>query len=396
MEAILEQEVMTGLSLEEREGQALFHTYERLAIGAVTHSEGCYIHTEKGKYLDLISGLGVNALGYSHPKVIAAITEQTNKYLHLSNLYLQEPQVALAEKVKALSGYDKVFLCNSGTEAVEGALKLARKYGAANGKFEIVGLENAFHGRTFGALSVMDKPKYRDGFTPLVDGMHTSSPENLEMMVNERTAAVILEVIQGEGGIRPISEDFVTMLHKLRDTYHFLIIADEIQSGIGRTGTFFAFEQYGLKPDVIVAAKGIGGGLPLGAIIANNNVASAFTPGIHGTTFGGNVLSCVAGNVVLDEIGDGLMDRVKKISDWFFAKLTALKKAYPNEILEIRGKGLMIGIELKPDAKKIYQALLDKGIITNVTGGNVIRLLPPLVVSEDELDRFVTALAELL
>ncbi|HYM20683.1 MAG TPA: acetylornithine transaminase [Candidatus Kapabacteria bacterium] len=396
MEAILEQEVITAVTLEEREHQALFHTYDRLTIGAVTHSEGSYIYTDKGKYLDLISGLGVNALGYSHPKIISAIEDQARRYLHLSNLYLQEPQISLAEKIKQQSGFAKVFFCNSGTEAVEGALKLARKYGSGIGKFEIIGLENAFHGRTFGALSVMDKPKYRNGFTPLVEGMHSVSADKLDMALSERTAAIILEVIQGEGGIRPISSEFVSLLHKLRDTYGCLIIADEIQSGIGRTGSFFAFEQYGLIPDIVVAAKALGGGLPLGAIIANDDVASAFTPGVHGTTFGGNALSCTAGNVVLDEIGNGLMQYVKEISEWLFAKLHALKAAYPDQISEIRGSGLMIGIEVKTDAKKIHQALLERGFITNVTAGNVLRLLPPLVITKNELSSFVNSLAELL
>ncbi|MBS1902187.1 MAG: acetylornithine transaminase [Bacteroidetes bacterium] len=382
---------MTDASLAERESAALFHTYDRLAIGAVTHTEGCTIYTEKGAYLDLISGLGVNALGYSHPGVIRAIEEQAHKYLHLSNLYLQEPQIVLAEKIKKLSGYDKVFFCNSGTEAVEGAIKLARKFGAPAGKYEVFGLENAFHGRTYGALSLMDKLKYREGFSPLVEGIRCTSPDALESVVSERTAAIILEVIQGEGGIKVVSAQTVALLKTLQERYGVLIIADEIQSGIGRTGTFFAFEKLGLKPDIIVSAKAVGGGLPLGAIISTDRVAAAFTPGVHGTTFGGNALSCVAGAVVLEEIENGLMDRINELSSWFFGRLNELKARFPKTIGEVRGAGLMIGIECVIDPKPIHKALLDRGIITNVTATNVIRLLPPLVVTKEELESFLEA-----
>jgi acetylornithine/N-succinyldiaminopimelate aminotransferase len=396
MENQVINDVMTEATLAERESHVMFQTYDRLKIGGVTHAEGCYIHTENGLYLDMIGGLGVTALGYSHPKVIAEIERQAKLYLHLSNLYLQEPQVVLAEQIKDLSSYDRVFFCNSGTEAVEGAIKLARRFGSAAGKFEVFGLEHAFHGRTFGALSVMDKLKYREGFMPLVEGNRCVAPNALEAAVNERTAAVILEVIQGEGGIRPVSVETVTLLNQLRERYGLLIIADEIQSGIGRTGTFFAFEQYGLKPDIIVAAKAIGGGLPLGAIIANDRVASAFTPGVHGTTFGGNPLSCVAGSTVLDEIADGLMDHVNEVSAWLFDQLHALKQRHPSKIADIRGAGLMIGIELSVDPKPIYNALLEGGIITNVTADNVLRLLPPLVISKSELQSFVSLLEAVL
>jgi acetylornithine/succinyldiaminopimelate/putrescine aminotransferase len=216
------------------------------------------------------------------------------------------------------------------------------------------------------------------------------------MAVSERTAAIIVEVVQGEGGIRALSPDLIILLRNLQERYHYLIIADEIQSGIGRTGTFFAFEQFGIKPDIVVAAKALGGGLPLGAIITSDEIASVFKQGVHGTTFGGNALSCVAGSVVLDELSDGLMDHVRELSEWFFSKLASLQLAYSDHITEIRGKGLMIGLEFKSDVKRIQQALLDRYIITNVTADNVLRLLPPLTISEAELSAFINTLAEVL
>ncbi len=385
------------VSLAEREKSALFHTYDRLAIGEVTHAEGSYIHTASGeKYLDLICGLGVTGLGHSHPKIVSAITEQAGKYLHLSNLYLQEPQVRLAEQIKALSGYDKVFFCNSGTEAVEGALKLARKYASKNSRYQIFGLTNAFHGRTYGPLSLMDNAKYRAGFTPLLDGMACIDPSDLAASITEHTAAIILECIQGEGGIREVSPETVTLLKSLQKDHGILLIADEIQSGAGRTGTFFSFETLGLKPDIVVAAKAIGGGLPLGAIIANDEVASAFTPGVHGTTFGGNALSCVAGSALLDELASGVMDQVNTTSAWFFNELNTLKEKYPDTIGEIRGKGMMIGIELGEQAKKVQLALLEQQIITNVTATSVLRLLPPLNIEQADLEKFLTVFESIL
>jgi acetylornithine/N-succinyldiaminopimelate aminotransferase len=384
-------------SVSEREHSAIFQTYERLPIGTIDRAEGCYIYTQEGEqYLDLIAGLGVSALGHSHPAIVSAITEQANRYLHLSNLFLQEPQVALAEKLKALSGFDKVFFCNSGTEAVEGALKLSRRVGVATGKFEIIGLANAFHGRTFWPLSIMDNAKYREGIGPFVPGMHCVSPENLSSIISEKTAAIIIEVIQGEGGIRMASKELIAELEEAREKYGCLIIADEIQSGIGRTGTFFAYEQFGLKPDIVVVAKAIGGGLPLGGILTSNVIASVFAPGTHGTTFGGNSLSCVAGSVVLDEIQNGLLDSVSELSEWFITELNILKEQFPEKIKEIRGKGFMLGIDLAIDAKQVNKVLLEQRIIANVTAGSVLRLLPPLTIKKEQLKEFIGAFSAIL
>ncbi len=381
-------------SLSDREKKVFFPTYERFSIGKVVSASGSYIYTENGdKYLDVIAGLGVNALGHSHPAVVKAVQEQVVSYMHLSNLYLQDVQVELAEKLSQLSGWSKVFFTNSGTEAVEGALKLARKYFSSADKTELIGVSNAFHGRTYGALSVMDKGKYRDGFGPFLEEAGSLIPyseENLQKRVSAKTAAVIIEVIQGEGGIVEIPVPFVETLHRLQNKFGFLIIADEIQSGIGRTGKFFAYDHYGLQPDIVVCAKAIGGGLPLGAILSNETVASAFKPGMHGTTFGGNALACAAGLAVLTELENGLLDQVNTESEYLISRLYKLKAKYSETIKEIRGKGFMIGVELLKPAKEIHIALLEKKIITNVTANTVLRLLPPLIFNHENTDTFIS------
>jgi acetylornithine/N-succinyldiaminopimelate aminotransferase len=393
MEEILLEPAIATDSMYARDQQVFFPTYERFTIGEVLSAYGPYIYTKNGeRYLDLIAGLGVNALGHSHPRIVKAVQEQAAKYMHLSNLYLQDVQVELAEKLSAMSGWSRVFFSNSGTEAVEGALKLARKYFSSPDKTELIGVSNCFHGRTYGALSVMDKEKYRNGFGPFLGDAKSMIPyseENLLQSVSEKTAAVILEVIQGEGGIIEVPLSFVNTLHELQQRYGFLIIADEIQSGIGRTGTFFAYEHYGLRPDIVVSAKAIGGGLPLGVILSNDTIASSFHPGDHGTTFGGNALACAAGLAVLTELENGLLDYVKAASGYLHHKLFELKEKYPLVISEIRGKGFMIGVELAVPAKKVHEALLEKKIITNVTAGTVLRLLPPLVFDQGNMDEFI-------
>lgn len=384
-------------TLIEREQLALFPTYDRLQIGAVSHAEGLYIHTDRGAYLDMIAGLGVNALGHSHPKIVEAIANQAGKYLHLSNLYFQEPQVKLAEQLERLSGFERTFFTNSGTEAVEGAIKLARKHFSSAKKVEVLGLPNSFHGRTYGALSVMDKAKYRDGYGPFLGEAGTIPEltlESLKASVSNKTAAVILEVIQGEGGIVEISSAFIEALQKLRKKHDFLIIADEIQSGIGRTGTFFAFEQFALKPDIVVCAKAIGGGLPLGAILTSAKIAEAMRGGIHGTTFGGNALACAAGSIVLEELENGLMISVVKQSEWLRAELDRIAKENPEKIEGVRGKGFMLGLNFKSNAKPVQQHLLKDFVITNVTHDTVLRLLPPLIANHKKLKKFVALLED--
>jgi acetylornithine/N-succinyldiaminopimelate aminotransferase len=385
-------------NLSEREKHSLFPTYDRLPIGAVVKAEGVHITTDAGDtYLDAIAGLGVNALGHSHPAIVEAIREQAGKYLHLSNLYLQEPQIVLAEKLERASGFERTFFTNSGTEAVEGAIKLARKVFSNEAKAEVLGVTNGFHGRTYGPLSVMDKAKYRDNFGPFLRDaacIPSYDVDTLEEAVSARTAAVIVEPIQGEGGIIEMTAEFSHALAELSKKYNFLIIADEIQSGIGRTGRFFAYDHLGLKPDIVVCAKAIGGGLPLGTILTRKEIAESMKAGTHGTTFGGNALACVAGGVVLDLVERDYMSNAKKEGEYLKTNFEALQAKHPNSIREVRGRGLMLGIEFTSNAKQVQKQLFDKHIISNVTAGEVLRLLPPLIFERKHSEELVEGVRE--
>ena len=372
-------------TLFEKENELFFHTYKRLPLDIV-RGEGVYLFDRSGKrYLDFFGGLAVNALGYGHPAVLRAIEEQSRKYIHLSNFFVQEPQVELVERLLSATGFRRAFLCNSGTEALEGAVKLVRKWGGGTGKTRIFGMSNAFHGRTFAALSLMDKAKYRDGYEPMLPGLGTlkfNDVNSLRAGVNAETLAVVLESIQGEGGVFPVTSEFASALHELRDTFGFLIIADEIQAGIGRTGTFFGFEQTGLRPDVVLVAKAIGGGLPLGGILGNDRVAEAFTYGVHGTTFGGNPVACAAGVAVLKEIVDGgLMKNAATIGKELHEVGRRLHQEFPLLVRETRGYGCMIGIDLKVESQPVADALQQRGILVNSTNTTVLRLLPPLTIT---------------
>jgi acetylornithine aminotransferase len=384
------------MSIQERESTYLFHTYKRLPL-EIDRGEGVYLYTNEGKkYLDMFGGLAVNALGYGHPKVLEAIQVQSRKYIHLSNYFLQEPQMALAELLIKHSGFKKLFFSNSGTESIEGAIKLARKWGSTRGKTDIYSFSNAFHGRTFGALSLMDKPKYRDGYEPFLPNCHViefNDVAALRKTVNEKTAAVLLEFIQGEGGITLASRELVDELRTLQQKYDFLIIADEIQAGIGRTGTFFGFQHFNVQPDIVTVAKPLGGGLPLGAIIGNSRVAEVFEPGVHGTTFGGNPVACAAGVVVLQELmNNGVMKNAEAMGNILMKKLQELGKEFPALVKEVRGYGLMIGVELHRDGEQITKQLRDNGVLVNCTNVNVLRFLPPLIINESHITEAITQL----
>jgi predicted acetylornithine/succinylornithine family transaminase len=386
--------------MHDREAAAFFHTYKRLPL-EVERGEGVYLFTRDGKrYLDMFAGLAVNALGYAHPRVVEAIRSQASRYTHLSNYFLQEPQIRLAELLTRLSGYPKVFFSNSGTEAIEGAIKIARKWGSTRGKTEILSLSNSFHGRTMGALSLMDRPKYRNGFGPFLDGCRVlpfNDPEALRTSVSPNTAAVVLEFIQGEGGIRPVSAEFARTLEELHRESGFLLIADEIQSGAGRTGTFFGFQHYPVSPDVVTLAKPIGGGLPLGAILATEDVASVLEPGMHGTTFGGNPVACAAGVAVLEEIEEkNLTGRAAVLGEKLKDGLKGLGKEFPVVIKEVRAVGLMAGAELDRSGDGIADAMRDKGILINCTDATVLRFLPPLIIEPSHVDETITTLRGIL
>ncbi len=389
---------MNNKNLFERDRNSFLPTYKRIPL-EIIKGKGVYlIDKNNNRYLDFVSGLGVNALGYSHPKIIEAVTNQINKFAHLSNYFVTDVQTAFAEKLLEFTGMDKLFLTNSGTEAIEGTIKLIRmKYGPDK---KIFSLTNSFHGRTYGSLSLTARIKHREGFEPLlpnIEQINFDDINDLHSKIDGNTGAVFLEFIQGEGGVKPIGREFAEQLFSLREKFNFLIVADEIQSGVGRTGKNFAFQHYNLMPDVVVAAKAIGGGLPLGAFMVRDNLKDVFAFGKHGTTFGGNPVACAAGIAVLDFINvNKLTQKVENLSNYFFEGLNKLRIKHPELISEIRGKGFMIGIEMKNYGNKIVEQLRDKRILTNLTADNVIRLLPPLIVEQEHLDIFLAQFDEIL
>lgn len=387
---------------QETEKELFFHNYARLPI-ALTHGEGCWLVSDDGtRYLDMIAGIGVNALGYGDKRLIDAITRQASRLIHASNLFLLQPQFDLAARLLDISGLSKVFFANSGTEAIEAAIKLSRKRAAMSGrsdKKEILSLSNCFHGRTYGAMSLTAKAKYTDGFDPLLPetGMIAFNDlADLEAKVSEKTAAVFIEIVQGEGGIHCISEAFLLRLAELRDRFDFLIVADEIQAGCGRTGLFFSYMHFAIEPDVVCLAKPLGGGLPLAAVIGSEKMADVFSYGNHGTTFGGNPVACAAGLAMIEAIhADRLMEHALKIGAMLKHALEELATRHP-QILEIRQFGLMIGITVDKEAKVYVEKALQKQVLVNATSQNVIRLLPPLCISTDEAQRCITVLDEIL
>ncbi len=367
----------------------------------IVSGHGCVLTDRDGKqYVDFFGGLAVNALGYGHPRILEAIRVQSEQYVHLSNFFVQEPQVRLAEKLVAASGFSRVFFTNSGTEAVEGAIKLARKWGKQNEKTTLFGLSNSFHGRTMGALSLTERAKYREGYEPFLpntDHIQFNNVAELRAKINGQTLGVIMEVIQGEGGVNILSREFCDELNALKRKFGFLIIADEIQSGIGRTGKFFGFHHLGLEPDIVVVAKALGGGLPLGAFLGTEAMSKALTYGVHGTTFGGNPVACAAGIVVLEEVVEkGLMRRAKEIGDRLQKGFAGLKERHPSRIRDIRGYGCMIGVELAGEGQSVADAMMGRGVLVNCTNTNVLRFLPPYIATENECDLVVSTLASVL
>ncbi len=385
------------MTTTEQDNALFFHTYKRLPL-EVERGEGCYLFTKDGKkYLDMFAGLAVNALGYAHPAVIAAIETQVRKYTHLSNLFLQEPQMTLAAQLLKHSGYEKVFFCNSGTEAIEGAIKLVRKWSRTENRHGIFGMSNGFSGRTLGALSLMDKHSYREGYEPFLEEcgvIEFNNCADLEAKISNATAAVFFEPIQGEGGIVPVTAEFAGALGSLREKFGFLLVADEIQSGIGRTGKMFAFEHFGLHPDLVTFAKPVGGGLPLGGILGTAALADVWAPGMHGTTFGGNPVACAAGSALVDIVlAPAFLETVSENAAYLFARLEELKQRYP-VIREIRGWGYMIGIDMTTESAPIVERIRQKGVLVNATASTVVRLLPPLIAGRQEIDTFISVFEE--
>ena len=391
-------------SLEELMGlekEYLLQNYARYPL-AIHRGKGCYLYDLEGnRYLDLISGIGVNSLGYAHPRMTKVIRQQAGLVLHTSNLYYHEYQGRLAERLAKISGLQRSFFCNSGTESMEGALKMIRAHGHAisSDKYEVVALDNSFHGRTFGALSITGQPKYRQDFEPLLPGakfVARNDLKALEEAVTERTAGIVLEFIQGEGGIFPVSEEFARKARQLADKYDALLVFDEIQCGVGRPGTYFAYQLLDpvLLPDIVIAAKPMACGIPLGVVIANERAASAIKPGMHGSTYGGGPLACRIALEFFDVL-DELLPQINAVGGYFRMKLTEMMQTFPF-IKEVRGHGLMIGMELDFTCKHLVLEGIREGLLFNVTHENVMRFLPPYILTEQDVDRAAVALRKIL
>ena len=389
-------------ALEQR---ALIPTYERLPILAV-RGEACYLYDDRGKkYLDCFGGLAVNALGYAHPEILAVLRDDAETLLHVSNLIYHRYQAPLAEKLARWAGLDRTFFGNSGTEVTEGAIKLARAYARANHpaepfeRYEILAVQNSFHGRTAGALAATWPEKYRAPFEPLLPGVRfvrLNDVTHLRECFTSRVAALIVETIQGEGGVVKISEEFLKTGEALCRAHDALLISDEIQCGLGRTGVAFEFKRYRLKPDVVLVAKSLAAGLPLGAIIARESVAQAFSPGLHGTTFGGGPLQCRLALKVLEIIERrGFLEHVREVGAYFRQQLELLRRELP-VIREVRGEGLMLAAELSTPCKDVVRQALEAGFILNCTQTKVLRFLPPLILERRHVDELIAALRPIL
>lgn len=398
---------MTKLEqIKAAEARLLVPTYDRNPL-LFTGGEGVYVIDEQGeRYLDLLSGIGVNALGYANPVIESAIAQQSKKLIHISNLYFHEGQAELALRLTEIAGMDRAFFCNSGTEAWEGALKLARAHAGllrSEGKqigTKFIALEHSFHGRTFGSMSTTHKAKYREPFAPVVPGVEfvkLNDISDLRAKFSNEVCAILVEAIQGEGGIRPLTQEFFAEARKLADSTGALLIVDEIQAGMGRTGMWCAYQHFGIQPDITTLAKPLAGGLPLGAILCTEEVARSFHAGVHGTTFGGGPLACAVGIAVIDAIEkDNLLAKVTATGDYFMARLGELKKKH-EAIVEVRGKGLMVAAELDSAdlAKKTVAEMLKRKILINCTSDTVLRFLPPFILERTHVDEAIAALDEI-
>jgi acetylornithine/N-succinyldiaminopimelate aminotransferase len=386
----------------QREKQFLLQTYNRYPL-VLDRGKGVFLFDLDGKrYLDFVAGLGVNALGHAHPRIVKTIREQAARAIHLSNLYYNEYQGRLAEKLCALSGLQRAFFSNSGTEAIEGSIKLARLAGHRSGgaaKSQLIALEGSYHGRSFGSMSVTGQDKYRKGFEPLLEDVKfvpRNDVEALRAAVNNNTCAIVLEPIFGEGGIYECSVEFLQECRAVADRHHAALIFDEIQCGLGRTGTIFAFQTFGVTPDIVAIAKPIAAGIPLGAFLVKEDFASAISPGQHGTTFGGGPLAC---RVALEYLAiveeENLLQHVTQVGGYLQQQLKALTDRYP-VAREVRGRGLIQGLQLDVPARPIVEQALAEGVLFNSTQDSVLRFLPPFLLQEKHVDKGMRVLKKLL
>ena len=376
----------------------VMNTYARFDVVFEKGSGTRILDVEGVEYIDFVSGIAVNCLGHCHPAISKTLTEQSQKLMHISNLYWTPTQMDLAEKLVQYSDHDKVFFCNSGTEAIEFALKIARKYGKVNGNedtTEIIYFNNSFHGRTMGALSVTGQEKYQKDFTPLIPDTKAIEFNNIELLrktVTKKTCAIILEPIQGEGGIIKADIEFLEEARKLCDQLDALLIFDEVQCGVGRLGTLFAYQSFDVIPDIICMAKGLGGGFPIGATLTNERAASVVVPGDHGCTFGGNPLACsVALTVIKELIENRVLEQSIKSSQYLIEQLNKLKNQYPM-IKNIQGMGLLLGLKMQGNPKALIDLCFKKGLLLVGAGQNIVRLLPPLNVNKIDLDAMLNIL----
>lgn len=398
---------MTLASVQRAEKALLLPTYDRYPV-LLTRGRGVDVYDDRGRrYLDFLSGIGVNALGYGHPAVRKALRRQADRLIHVSNLFYHDYQAELAKRLTRISGLDRAFFCNSGAEAWEGALKLARAYARhrrGNGQrpaWRILALENSFHGRTFAALATTGQPKYQRPFAPLVPGVEFvrfNDVADLKKKFDSSVCAMGLETIQGEGGLRSLSREFLKAARSLSRKHGALLLADEVQCGLGRTGRYFAYQHYGVQPDVVTVAKPLAAGLPLAAILTTDAVARCLHPGMHGSTFGGGPLACTVAIAVLDTLErDKLLRHVRTIGAYLRRQLEMLRRTH-GCVEEVRGMGLMLGLVLdSPElAKTVVRQMLAKGVITNRTNETVLRLLPPYIISQKHVDQLIVRLDQVL
>ena len=386
---------MNTQELIKIEDDYFINTFTRQPV-VLDHGEGVKVTDIDGnEYLDMFAGIAVNALGHNHPKLVKAIQEQAEKLIHISSIYYNEPALIYAKKLIEMTSFDRIFYANSGAEANEGAIKLAVKY---TGKSEVISTVESFHGRTIMTLAATGHEHYHEPFKAILPKGFINVPYNdieaIKEAITENTAAIIVEPIQGEGGINIPDMEYLKEIEKICKEKDIVFIVDEVQTGFGRCGTLFAHELFDVKPDIMTMAKGIGGGVPMGGILATEKVASAFVPGDHGTTFGGGPLVCAAANAVLDTIVDeNILDNVNEVGDYFISELKKLDK---DVIAEVRGKGLMVGLELTKPGAEYVDKLREAGFLINCTADKVLRFVPPLIITKEEIDEFVKALDEIL
>lgn len=400
------QNISALAAVQQQEQTLLIPTYDRYPV-LIERGEGVYLYDAEGKkYLDLLSGIGVNALGYGHPAIEQALIAQAKRVVHVSNLFFHEYQAKLAAQLTEISGLDRTFFCNSGTESWEAAMKLARAYARhvakdSKPKTKFLVMENSFHGRTFGSLSTTGTKKYREPFGPLVPGVSFVKFNNvadLKKKVDSSVCAIGLEAVQGEGGIQVVSQKFIETARLLTREAGALLIVDEIQSGLGRTGKYFAYQHYGVQPDIVTVAKPLAAGLPLGAVLTTNAVAEAFHPGMHGTTFGGGPLACAVAVAFVNELTrEGCLVRIGETGAYFQEQLQRLKAKHAC-VKEVRGLGLMLACELNSAevAKTVVKQMLERGFIINRTHETVLRILPPYILTNSQIDNAIAALDDCL